>query len=87
MAQCRWAREGTEVNYSITGWLRQELFKQGPVSRGLGLITPAKAMPRTLPPALRCLWFRRAREYSYLPRGREREIERANERREVGRSG
>lgn len=73
MAQCRWAGEGTEVNYSITGWLRQELFKQDPVSGGLVLITPAKAMPRTLPPAPHCLWFRRAREYSYLPRGRKRE--------------
>lgn len=50
MAQCRWAGEGAEVNYSITGWLRQELFKQDRVSRGLVLITPAKAMPRTLFP-------------------------------------
>lgn len=39
---CCWALEGAGVNYSITGWLSQELFKQTPVSRGLGLITPAK---------------------------------------------
>lgn len=45
----RWAEEGGRVNYSITGWLRQELFKQAPVSRGLGLITPAKVAPTTLP--------------------------------------
>lgn len=34
--------EGAEVNYSITVWLSQELFKQTPVSRGLVLITPAR---------------------------------------------
>lgn len=45
---CR-AEEGAGVNYSITGWLSQELFKQAPVSRGLGLITPAKVTPTTLP--------------------------------------
>lgn len=37
-----WALEGAGVNYSITGWLSQELFKQTLVSRGLGLITRAK---------------------------------------------
>lgn len=47
--QSCWAKEGGRVNYSITGWLRQELFKQAPVSRGLGLITPAKVAPTTLP--------------------------------------
>lgn len=47
--QSCWAEEGAGVNYSITGWLSQELFKQAPVSRGLGLITPAKATPTTLP--------------------------------------
>lgn len=45
-----WAEEGAGVNYSITGWLSQELFKQAPVSRGLGLITPAKVTPTTLSP-------------------------------------
>lgn len=44
-----WAEEGAGVNYSITGWLSQELFKQAPVSRGLGLITPAKVTLTTLP--------------------------------------
>lgn len=44
-----WAGEGTEVNYSVTGRLSQELFKQAPASRGLGLITPAKVTPTTLP--------------------------------------
>lgn len=47
--QSCWAEEGAGVNYSITGWLSQELFKQAPVSRGLGLITPAKVTPTTLP--------------------------------------
>lgn len=41
--------KGSEVNYSITGWLRLELFKQDPVDGGLGLITPAKATSPTLP--------------------------------------
>lgn len=50
-----WAKEGGRVNYSITGWLSQELFKQAPVSRGLGLITPAKVTPTTLPHC-RLLW-------------------------------
>lgn len=40
--------EGAEVNYSITRRLSQELFKQAPASRGLGLITPAKVTPTTL---------------------------------------
>lgn len=44
-----WTEEGAGVNYSITGWLSQELFKQAPASRGLGLITPAKVTPTTLP--------------------------------------
>lgn len=43
-----WAGEGAEVNYSITRWLSQELFKQAKASRGLGLITPAKVTPTTL---------------------------------------
>lgn len=43
-----WAGEGAEVNYSITRRLSQELFKQAPASRGLGLITPAKVTPTTL---------------------------------------
>lgn len=47
-----WAEEGAGVNYSITGWLSQELFKQAPASRGLGLITPAKVTPTTLPHSL-----------------------------------
>lgn len=51
----RQAGEGAEVNYSITGWLSQELFKQAPASRGLGLITPAKVTPTTLPNRL-LLW-------------------------------
>lgn len=50
-----WAEEGGRVNYSIIGWLSQELFKQAPVSRGLGLITPAKVTPTTLPHC-RLLW-------------------------------
>lgn len=44
--------EGAEVNYSITVWLSQELFKQTPVSRGLVLITPARVIahdPSPLP--------------------------------------
>lgn len=47
-----WAEEGAGVNYSITWWLSQELFKQAPASRGLGLITPAKVTPTTLPHSL-----------------------------------
>lgn len=47
-----WAEESDRVNYSITGWLSQKLFKQAPVSRGLGLITPAKVVPTTLPHCL-----------------------------------
>lgn len=50
-----WAEEGAGVNYSITGWLSQELFKQAPANRGLGLITPAKVTPTTLPNCL-SLW-------------------------------
>lgn len=44
-----WAGEGAGVNYSITVRLSQELFKQAPVSGGLGLITAAKVTPTTLP--------------------------------------
>ena len=52
-----WAGEGAEVNYSITRRLSQELFRQAPASRGLGLITPAKVTPMTLfqPPLTVCL--------------------------------
>lgn len=53
--QSCWAEEGAGVNYSITWWLSQELFKQAPASRGLGLITPAKVTPTTLPHCL-LLW-------------------------------
>lgn len=53
--QSFWAEEGSGVNYSITGWLSQELFKQAPVSKGLGLITPAKVTLTTLPHN-RLLW-------------------------------
>lgn len=56
-----WAEEGAGVNYSITGWLSQELFKQTPASRGLGLITTAKVTPTTLP---YCLLLHSG-EYSY----------------------
>lgn len=38
-----WTAEGAGVNYSITGWLSLELFKQAPASRGLGLITGCKS--------------------------------------------
>lgn len=54
-----WAEEGAGVNYSITGWLSQELFKQAPASRGLGLITPAKVTLTTPSPlAFYCHYYR-----------------------------
>lgn len=38
-----WTAEGAGVNYSITGWLSLELFKQVLARRGLGLITGCKS--------------------------------------------
>lgn len=89
-----WAEEGAGVNYSITGWLSQELFKQAPVSGGLGLITPAKVTPTTLPHCL-LLWVcqayqrifiwkeggkRRAEAHRERKRGRDEDRAEGNDR-------
>lgn len=59
--QC-WTAEGAGVNYSITGWLSLELFKQLLARRGLGLITGCKSyghdpfLPHLLPQVSQPFW-------------------------------